>query len=439
MTFFPAVILAAYIGGFWPGMLATILSIAAANYFLTENLRYLRGPSVNDVAAAVLFVLVGTFISGLGEIRRRSLAVLLEQASLLDLTHDSVFVRDSSDVIIYWNRASEELYGWTRAEALGKVSHQLMQTVFPAPLQEITAELLRTGRWEGELIHTRRDGTHVLAASRWSLQRDAEGNSIGVLETNNDVTERKRAEEGLRKAQAELAHVTRVTTAGELTASIAHEVNQPLAAIVTNGNACLRWLDRKPPNQEEAREAVGRIIKDGTRASEIIGRIRALVTKTPRRQDSLDINEIITDVVALARSEINRNRISLQIQFTEDLPPMRGDRVQLQQVILNLVINGIEAMSGQDEGARELLIRSGHHGDKAIHVMVCDSGIGLDNETPTHLFDAFYSTKPTGMGMGLAISRSIIEAHGGRIWAESNVPQGAVFQFTLQAGDEGVK
>src|SRR6266850_7394747 len=175
------------------------------------------------------------------EERKRAEEVLREQAGLLDLTHDTVFVRDINDVITYWNRGAAEMYGWIRDEAVGKVSHQLMQTIFPAPFEEINAELLRTGRWEGELVHTKRDGTQVIVASRWSMQRDKQGLPAAILETNNDITEHKRAEDALLKAQAELAHVARVTTMGELTASIAHEVNQPLSAIVANGNACLQW------------------------------------------------------------------------------------------------------------------------------------------------------------------------------------------------------
>ena len=253
-----------------------------------------------------------------------------------------------------------------------------------------------------------------------------------------DITARKQGEEALRTTQAELAHVTRVTTLGELTSSIAHEVKQPLTAVVANGNACLRWLAAQPPNLEEARQAVGRIIKDGHRAGDVIGRIRALVKKTPPQKEWLDLDDILREVIALARGEVNRNHVSLQTQFSEELPLVRGDRIQLQQVILNLVMNGIEAMSGVNEGTHELLIHSSQNGANGVLVMVCDNGVGLDTETLAHLFDAFYTTKPTGLGMGLAISRSIIEAHGGRLWAEPNAPHGAVFQFTLPVEEERV-
>jgi two-component system sensor kinase FixL len=370
--------------------------------------------------------------------RKRAEEALREKAGLLDLTHDTVFVRDMSDRISYWNRGAEELYGWTQKEAIGQVSHALMQTIFPAPPKVINEELLGKGRWEGELIHTRRDGTQVRVASRWFLQRDEQGRPAATLETNNDITERKRAEEALQKSQAELAHVTRLTTLGELTASIAHEVNQPLAAIVTNSNACLRWLAGEPPNLDKTRQAIGRIIKDGNRASEIISRIRALVKNAPPRKDWVDVNEIIVEVIGLALNEADRNQIFLKPHLSSDLPLVLGDRVQLQQVILNLIINGVEAMGRIKEGSRELVVSSEKDEANGLLVAVRDTGAGLEPANLSQLFDAFFTTKPNGMGMGLAISRSIVEAHGGRLWATANSPQGAIFQFTLPTNDKNI-
>ena len=370
--------------------------------------------------------------------RKRAEEALVEKAGLLDLTHDTVFVRDMSDRIRYWNRGAEELYGWKQREAIGQVSHQLMQTNFPAPLKVINEELLGTGRWEGELVHTRRDGTQVRVASRWSLQRNEQGLPAAILETNNDITERKRAEEALLKTQAELAHVTRLTTLGELTASIAHEVNQPLAAIVTNSNACLRWLASEPPNLDKTRQAIGRIMKDGNRASEIISRIRALVKNAPPRKDWVDVNEIIVEVIGLALNEADRNQIFLKPHLSSDLPLVLGDRVQLQQVILNLIINGVEAMGRNKEGSRELVVSSEKDEANGLLVAVRDRGVGLESANLNQLFDAFFTTKPDGMGMGLAISRSIVEAHGGRLWATANSPQGAIFQFTLPTNEKTI-
>ena len=251
-----------------------------------------------------------------------------------------------------------------------------------------------------------------------------------------DVTATKRAEEQLNLARAELAHVTRVTTMGELTATIAHEVSQPLTGLVSSGNACLRWLAADPPNLEAARRAVERIVNDGSRAGEVISRIRAMVRKSPSRRDQLNINDTIMEVIALIRSELQQNGISLRAELSNDLPLVLGDRIQLQQVILNLIVNAIEAMSGVGRPQRELLVASVQDGSNDVLVTVRDSGTGLDRTMLDHLFEAFYTTKAHGMGMGLAISRTIIEAHGGRLWATPNVPQGAIFRFRLPTDGE---
>jgi C4-dicarboxylate-specific signal transduction histidine kinase len=271
---------------------------------------------------------------------------------------------------------------------------------------------------------------HVVVEAVWLDPENRE-----FVGTVMDITARKQAEEAVSKAQAELAHVTRVTALGEMIASIAHEVNQPLAAVVTNANASLRWLSGESPNLAEAREAIRRIIRDGNRGGEIIGRIRALAKKAPPKKDWLDLNEAIGEVVAMARSEVQRNRVLLQTKLANDLPLILGDKIQQQQVILNLLMNAVEAMSGAGEGPRELGVNSEKvadiHGEPKeeryqnrglvdtewTHVLVTvrDSGPGLDPQRLNRLFDAFYTTKPQGLGMGLAISRSIIEAHGGRL------------------------
>jgi signal transduction histidine kinase len=256
---------------------------------------------------------------------------------------------------------------------------------------------------------------------------------VGVV---MDVTATRRAEEELHQARTELARVTRVTTVGELTAAIAHEINQPLAGLVSSGNACLRWLAGDTPNLEAARRSVERMINDGNRAGEVINRIRAMIRKSPPLRDWLNINDTTMEVTALVRSEVQRNGISLRTELSNDLPLVRGDRIQLQQVILNLVMNAVEAMSGPSQGPRELLIVSAREGATGAGVEVRDSGTGLDSAALDRLFDAFYTTKPDGMGMGLAISRTIIEAHGGRLWATPNAPQGAIFQFTLPTDGE---
>jgi two-component system sensor kinase FixL len=458
--FYAAIVASAWFGGRGPGLLAVVLSELAIDYYFVPPYYSLRlGPK--PISFMVVFGVLAIFTSwmsakrrqaeeGLKQARdeldlkvqdrtkelRQANETLRERANLLDLTHDTIIVRDMDDVITFWNRGAEERYGWTRQEAIGQVSHSINKTSFPAPLPEIKAELTHTGRWEGELLHTRRDGSVVTVASRWALQRDEQGKPVAVLETNNDITERKRAEEALQKVQTELTHVSRVMTVGELTASIAHEVNQPLAAIVTNGNACLRWLAGATPNLSEARQAVERIIKDSYRASAVIARIRSLVKKTPPRNDWVDLNEVIVEVLALAQNEARRNRVLLKRQLKQDLPRVRGDRVQLQQVVLNLIMNGLEAIARNKDGARELSVSSDTDDANNVIVAVRDSGEGLDTANLERVFDAFYTTKPEGMGMGLAISRTIIESHGGRLWATANSPKGAVFQFTLSTNHD---
>jgi PAS domain S-box-containing protein len=252
-----------------------------------------------------------------------------------------------------------------------------------------------------------------------------------VLAIGRDLTEHVLASEALREAQMELAHVTRVTTLGELAASIAHEVNQPLAAVVANAEACLRWLGRGTPDLDAARRSVEWIIDDGNRASEVIRRVRALANKTDIEKVALDLNDVIREVIALVQRELTSHQVSLRMELAPALPTILGDRVQLQQVIINLVMNGIEAMQPVTDRSRELVIRSRKDQTQQALVSVTDCGVGISAENADRLFNAFFTTKSSGMGMGLSICRSIVEAHGGRLWATANVPHGATFQFTL--------
>jgi C4-dicarboxylate-specific signal transduction histidine kinase len=231
----------------------------------------------------------------------------------------------------------------------------------------------------------------------------------------------------------ELEHASRLATLGQLTASIAHEVSQPIAGTVGNAQAALRWLDRSPPDLEEIRQALGRIVKDGYRARDVTSRIRDLIKKAPPTKEHLEINEAIVEVIELTRGETEKNAISVQTELADGLPLIQGDRVQLQQVMLNVVINAVEAMSGDAEGPRELQISTGKSESGDVLVAVRDSGPGLAPATHERLFDAFYTTKSTGLGLGLSICRSIVESHGGRLWASANFPRGAIFQFTVPA------
>jgi PAS domain S-box-containing protein len=265
---------------------------------------------------------------------------------------------------------------------------------------------------------------------------DKAGRFNGYRGVARDITERKRASEALREAQMQLAHANRVATMGQLTASIAHEVNQPIAATILNAETGLRWLGADPPDLDEARQAFGDIMRDGNRAGAVLGRIRALIKGAPRRNERVEINAAIREVVELTRGEAMKNRVVVQTDLGDDLPLVPGDRVELQQVILNLILNAIEAMSATSEGSRELLITKGRNESDDVLVAVRDSGPGLAPAALEHLFRAFHTTKANGLGLGLSICRSIIEGHGGRLWASANSPRGAVFQFTLPVNQD---
>jgi two-component system, LuxR family, sensor kinase FixL len=362
-------------------------------------------------------------------------ATLWEQANLLNLTHDSIFVRDMKGAIRYWNRAAEELYGWTSEQALGRRAHDLLKTVFPAPLGQVEAEVTRAGRWEGELVHTKKDGSQVVVASRWSLQRDDRDAPVAILETNNDITARKRAEEErerLRRLEADLAHINRVSMMGELAASLAHEIKQPITAAMTDARTGLRWLAGEMPDLQEAREAIMRVEKDATRAVEIIDHLRALYQKdAPLERELVDVNEVAEEIIALLRGQANRYSVSMRAELAAKLPKTKADRVQLQQVFMNLMLNGIEAMK---DTPGELTIKSCQAADGQLLVSVSDTGVGLPSDKLDQVFSAFFTTKPQGTGMGLTITRSIIESHGGRVWATANSSRGATFHFILPAG-----
>jgi PAS domain S-box-containing protein len=278
------------------------------------------------------------------------------------------------------------------------------------------------------------DGTY-----RWHLQqavalRDSEGKVLKFAGTTTDIDDQKHTEEALRQAQAELAYVTRVTTMGELAASIAHEVNQPIAGVVINGNTCLRWLSRVKEESielKEARETLQRIIRDGNRAGKVIARIRALFKKAESAKAPTDMNETIREILVLVRGEMDKQRVTLRLELSPDLPNVLGDRVQLQQVMLNLILNAMEAMATVQDRARNLIIQTQRSEEGKVLTIVRDSGIGIRPENIDHVFAAFHTTKPGGLGMGLSISRSIVENHSGRLWVEAHEGPGASFCFTL--------
>jgi C4-dicarboxylate-specific signal transduction histidine kinase len=311
---------------------------------------------------------------------------------------------------------------------------------FVAPIQSVAVDPTQVPRtimfalsalFVGLLSAAQRSATESLRGARDDL-----GRTVQELRRTNEAlhaenAERIRAEEAVRKAQAELAHIARVTTLGEMAASIAHEVDQPLSGVVINANACLRFLTGPSPNLEEVRDGLQAIARDGRRASDVIGRIRALARRTTTEKAPVDINEIVSEVVALAEGEARRTRASVRTELAGNLPRVLGDRVQLQQVVLNLLLNGLEAMNDVAGRPRELGISTHMEAIDRVRVAVQDSGSGIDPQLATRLFEAFYTTKRGGMGMGLSISRSIVEQHGGRLWAVPNDGPGTTFHFTV--------
>lgn len=563
-----------------------ILTISA--YLLSHDLQTVASPALRALVSLAA-ITITTLLALQNQAATNDLAA---QARLLNLSHDMIFVRDRRGVITFWNKTAEQTYGWSAADAAGRIADELLKTVYPDKRETIEAILLDTGRWEGRVEQRTKAGATLAVDTRWALQIDHLGKPVGVLETHTDVTdgvaahaalvqserryrrmfdasrigvveedwsdvrvalksldidgaglrehlgsdrsfirrarqlakitdvnpalqkmvgasspsifiesvdrlldqndrsfvgalvafaegepfyegetelvgldgrrvpvlftitfpaepdgdrnvlafvvditERKQSQDALLAAQAELAHAARVATLGELTASIAHEVNQPLAAIITSGEAGLRWLRRDVPDLKEVAAAIDRIVGQGRRASEIVTRIRAFLKKTPAQQDMLEITEVIEEAALLVARELSKDDITLTIETEPGLPPVRGDRIQLQQVLVNLMVNAGHAMSGQS-GPRVITLRAGVIEGGNLAITVKDTGPGIAPHDMPRLFDPFFTTKQGGMGMGLAICRTTVEAHGGQLSAESAPGSGATFRLTLPFGRE---
>jgi PAS domain S-box-containing protein len=473
--FFCAIMLGTWLGGFMPGVVATFLTVLALKYYMVPPL-YSLSFDLRHAPLFAIFSLSALLISWviakqqhaertvrrvrdelevtvqertaalrssneelLAEVAERTRTEEALRASeerwraIFENSAVGIAMVDSNGHPMAANPALQRMLGYTADELLTLSLTDLTHDDDLLPARALMAELVAGTRHQYDMQkrYRRKDGSVIWVNASGSVVPGSGRMQRFLVEIIEDITDRRLAEDSLRKAQVELAHVTRLTTMGELAASIAHEVNQPLAAVITNGNASLRWLAAPTPNLDEVRKAVQRIIRDGHRADDVIRRVRALLKKTDPQKAWVDINEVIREVLTLATSEVRRHRVSVRTDLATGLPPVLGDRIQLQQVILNLLMNGMEAMSSVADRPRELRIESGAHGPQGIFVAVRDSGIGLDSQTLDRIFDAFFTTKPEGMGMGLSISRTIIEAHGGRLWATPNAGPGATFQFSL--------
>lgn len=574
-----------------------ILVAAAAAVALTL-LAYGVSHGFEHAGAATLRAMVSMAAIGIATMlalqNQAATGRLVAQAQLLDLSHDMIFVRDATGVIIFWNNAAQEIYGWSFEEAIGRVADELLQTRYPDDRAAIESILFETGRWDGTLEQSTRSGARLVVESRWALRRDALGRPIGVLETHTDVTERraayaalvrserryrrmfdasrigvvqedwngvgaalaalplaegqtleaylvahlefmaearrltpivdvnpaflsmvgagsasefietvddvlserddtfaralaafargesfyegeteivhidgrrvpvifaitfpkpddpdsnalvfvvditerKEAQEAVLAAQAELAHAARVATLGELTASIAHEVNQPLMAVVTNGEAAMRWMRREPPDLVEVEASITRLVAEGRRASEIVKRVRAFLRKAPEQRDELDIADLVAEAVQLVERELGHAGVTPGIAVAPGLPAVIGDRIQLQQVLVNLMVNAAQAMADHP-GERRLSIEAARTSADMITITVVDTGPGIAADHLERLFDPFFTTKEQGMGMGLAICRTTAEAHGGALSVESTIGEGATFRLSLPAPPAG--
>ncbi|MBS1796481.1 MAG: PAS domain-containing protein [Acidobacteria bacterium] len=421
---------------FTPAALVAITAYLALDAFFTAPLFRLGLSEPLDFVAPVAYLTTAYVITRLMKRSRQSFREIRDLKDQLRLIVDTipglVWSAHADGTADFLNQRWLEYTGLSPKEGLNWGGQGFLH---PEDRERFLGEwkaILEAGApLEIEAGLRGRDGDYRRLLIRAVPLRDETGKIVKWYGLNTDIEEQKRIGEELRKSQAELAHITRALTMGELAASIAHEINQPLLAIVTNASAVLRWLAGDAPNLDEAREAVRDIVQDGNRAADVIARIRAILRKTDTAPTRLDINQVIREVIDLTRNEILRNGIDLKLDLPAELPSISADRVQLQQVILNLVINGIEALASAAGQPRELVISSQTDNSDRVLVAVKDTGGGIGQPDSGQIFDAFYTTKPQGMGMGLAISRSIIENHDGRLWFEPNDGRGTTFLFAL--------
>jgi PAS domain S-box-containing protein len=563
LIYMVAILVLSLLDSFVSSAIFSVFAVACLDYFFIPPLFKFDVGDPQDIATLVAFLFISLTVTSLVRRVRELVQTQGDQAKLLDLTHDPILVRDMNHVILYWNSGAERLYGWKREDAVGKFASAVLGTTFPAGRDLITATLLESAHWEGEVERVKRDGTAIWVACRWTLERDRDGQPIGIIETNNDITDRRNAEAALRRAQeaylseaqklshtgsfgwnpstgaitwssesfrifgydesvspsldlifdrvhpedgpfvrrviaeaidnrqdfdlehrllmpdgavkhihvvaravavepgtlqfmgavmditerlrteerlrqvqADFAHSARISLLGELAASIAHEVNQPLCAIETNGETGLRWLDRAEPNVPETRETLQRIVEDARRGADIITRIRSIAAGRKPERSALSLHRVIEESIAFLRHELVSRNVSVSFDPAPMLPEIAGDRIQLQQVVVNLTMNAAQAMERSHNGTRALRIATSLSDAGTLLCTFEDAGPGITPEGLEGLSYSFRTSKDAGMGMGLRISRSIIEAHGGQIRADNgSILGGARFSVELPASD----
>ena len=476
-VFFLAIILSAWFGGIGPGLIAAVLAMLVIAYFFLPPIYSLKFDPVH-LPQLLVFLVSAVLVSSWSVARKRAETALQrardeleakveertadlsqsneqlrieiaerkraeetlrEQAGLLNLTHDAIFVRDMSDIITYWNRGAQEFYGWKAEDAIGKRTHDLLRTVFPAPLEEINAELLRTGRWEGDLVHTKRDGTKLIAASRWALQQHESGNPVAVLETNNDITERKRAEEEIRQINEELEQRVIERTIGleaankELEAfaySVSHDLRAPLRHMV--GYTELLQKNAFSILDEKSRRFTMMILESAKRMGTLIDDLLAFsrIGRAEIQKTTVSLDQIVKEALSEVRQETDGRDIVWSIGA---LPDVYGDRSLLRLVLVNLISNAVKFTDTRPQA--EIEIGSADGKKDEIVVFISDNGVGFDMKYVNKLFGVFQrlhrAEEFEGTGIGLATVQRIIHRHGGRVWAEGLANKGATFYFSL--------
>jgi PAS domain S-box-containing protein len=462
ITFYPAVIVAALLAGLGPGLLAVAVTLVVVDYWIVSPKAFFWHAELVEVTAMVLFAAMGVFVSvlveqltaelrGTNEQLRQEIearerkeqdlaAAELRYRTVVDFTYDWEYWRTPDGGLLYCSPSGERITGYSapelvaNPELLTTMVHPEEHGVWQQHVCDVTDEpgprtiLFRIQRKDGGIRWIEHSCQPVI---------EGEGKFLGARASNRDVTERKQAEIEMQRLRQELARASQITTAGQLAAALAHELNQPLGAIMCNVQAAEQYLSQAPPALSEIREILGDIQADGQRAGDVIHRLRALYQKTGQKRTALQVNKVIQETIELMRSEFVLKGVAVQLELEAALPLVSGDYIQLQQVVINLVANALDATAAQEPGARCLHIAIACREPKTVRISFRDSGTGLTAEQLSRVGEPFFTTKPAGMGMGLAISCSIMEAHDGRLWAENNPDRGATFHLTLPVFSDG--